>query len=132
MAFGRSCGRCIACRGSSGAEFVPHLNTERIARVFRKGTDPAIDSYSGHRKKTGLAEYLNKSGVKEIFVAGLATDYCVKFTALDGQALGFKTHLIEDACRGVELKKGDVAQCRRGNEVSGRDGIPRHGSADFA
>ncbi|MCI0349034.1 MAG: bifunctional nicotinamidase/pyrazinamidase [Acidobacteriales bacterium] len=101
-------------QGSCGAEFVPQLNIEGIARVFRKGTDPSIDSYSGffdngHRKKTGLGEYLNNKGVKAIYVSGLATDYCVKFTALDGQTLGFKTHLIEDACRGVELKKGDVA-----------------------
>jgi nicotinamidase/pyrazinamidase len=100
-------------QGSRGAEFHPDLQMERVARVFRKGTDPEIDSYSGffdngHRKGTGMAEYLQGLGVTEVFVCGLAMDYCVKFTALDARGLGFQTHLIEDASRGVELKPGDV------------------------
>ena len=95
-----------------GAEFVPGLDTSRFDRVFRKGTDPAIDSYSGffdngHRKATGLGEYLKQKGVTDVYVAGLATDYCAKFTALDAQSLGFKTFLIEDACRGVNVRPGD-------------------------
>jgi nicotinamidase/pyrazinamidase len=97
-----------------GAEFVPSLETRRIDRVFHKGTDPGIDSYSGffdngHRKATGLADYLKEKGVNDVYVAGLATDYCVKATAIDAHQLGFNTFLIEDACRGVELKPGDVA-----------------------
>jgi nicotinamidase/pyrazinamidase len=95
-----------------GAEFVPGLDTSRFDRVFRKGTDPTIDSYSGffdngHRKATGLGEYLKQKGVAHVYVAGLATDYCVKFTALDAQSLGFKTFLIEDACRGVNVRTDD-------------------------
>jgi nicotinamidase/pyrazinamidase len=95
-----------------GAEFVAGLDTSRFDRVFRKGTDPAIDSYSGffdngHRKATGLGEYLKQKGVTDVYVAGLATDYCVKFTALDAQSLGFKTSLIQDACRGVNVRAGD-------------------------
>jgi nicotinamidase/pyrazinamidase len=100
--------------GTPGAEFHPALDRSRIARVFRKGTDPTIDSYSGffdngHRKSTGLGEYLKDQGATEISVCGLATDYCVKFTAFDAIDLGFKTHLIEDASRGVNLRPGDVA-----------------------
>jgi nicotinamidase/pyrazinamidase len=100
---------------SFGAEFVKELDASKITKVFVKGTDPGIDSYSGffdngHRKSTGLGEYLKEQGVTELYVLGLATDYCVKFTVLDGLELGFKVNLIEDACRGVNLQAGDVAQ----------------------
>jgi nicotinamidase/pyrazinamidase len=89
------------------------LRQDRIAKVFQKGTDPGIDSYSGlfdngHRKSTGLGEWLKGQGVTEVFVCGLATDYCVKFTALDAAQMGFKTHIIEDASRGVNLQPEDV------------------------
>jgi nicotinamidase/pyrazinamidase len=98
---------------SRGAEFHPQLDTTRVAKVFRKGVDPEIDSYSGffdngHRRGTGLADYLKAAGVTDVFVCGLATDYCVKFTALDARQLGFETTLVVDACRGVNLKPGDV------------------------
>lgn len=100
---------------SFGAEFVQTLQTDKIGKVFVKGTDPEIDSYSGfydngHRKATGMGDYLKEKGVETVYVMGLATDYCVKFTALDAVALGFKTYLIEDGCRGVNLNAGDVAQ----------------------
>jgi nicotinamidase/pyrazinamidase len=99
---------------TTGADFVPLLDRSRIDHVIRKGTDPAIDSYSGffdngHRKATGLHEYLQSHSIDELDICGLATDYCVKFTALDAKQLGFTAHLIEDACRGVELHSGDVA-----------------------
>ena len=99
--------------GTTGAEFVADLDA--INYVIRKGTDRAIDSYSGffdngHRKSTGLADYLNSQGVDRVFIMGLATDYCVKFTALDAVQLGFETNLIQDACRGVNLNPGDVEQ----------------------
>jgi nicotinamidase/pyrazinamidase len=102
-------------QNTPGAAFVPGLDTRRIFRVFQKGTDAGIDSYSGvfdngHRKATGLGEFLKQRGVTDVFLAGLATDYCVKFTALDSMQLGFKTHVIEDACRGVNLKPDDVKQ----------------------
>ena len=100
-------------QGTPGAELHPRLDRSRIVRVFYKGTDPSIDSYggffdNGHRSSTGLADYLKGRGVSEVSICGLATDYCVKFTALDAVALGFKTYVIEDACRGVELHQGDV------------------------
>jgi nicotinamidase/pyrazinamidase len=98
-----------------GADFVAALDRSRIAKVFQKGTDPSIDSYSGffdngHRKSTGMGEWLKERGVKTIHVCGLATDYCVKFTALDAVELGFQTTLIENACRGVELRPGDIGR----------------------
>jgi nicotinamidase/pyrazinamidase len=100
-------------QGTPGAALAPALQRERIAKIFPKGTDPSMDSYSGlfdngHRKSTGLGEWLQANGVTEVFVCGLATDYCVKFTALDAAQWGFKTHFIEDASRGVNLQPGDV------------------------
>jgi nicotinamidase/pyrazinamidase len=100
-------------QNTAGAAFVAGLEMARVEAIFRKGTDPRIDSYSGffdngHRKRTGLGGYLNDRGVNDVYVCGLATDYCVKFTALDARQLGFKVHLIEDASRGVNLKAGDV------------------------
>ena len=100
-------------QNTPGADFAPGLNRDRWARVVFKGTDATIDSYSGfydngHRKATGLGDYLRREGVRTVFVAGLATDYCVKFTALDAQTLGFATCMVRDCCRGVDLNPGDV------------------------
>ena len=100
-------------QGTPGADFPPQLETQRITRVFQKGTNAEIDSYSGlydngHRQSTGLAEYLREQGVKRVTVCGLATDYCVKFTALDALAEGFEVTLQLPASRGVNLAAGDV------------------------
>lgn len=102
-------------QGSGGAEFVPELDTSGCARVFRKGTDPGIDSYSGfydndHRKATGLGEYLQEQGIDRIYLTGLAQDVCVYYTALDARRLGFETYLIRDATAGVDMTPGDVDQ----------------------
>jgi len=101
-------------QGTPGADLATGLQREGIAKIFPKGTDAGIDSYSGlndngHRKSTGLGEWLREKGVTEVFVCGLATDYCVKFTALDAVQMGFKTYFIEDASRGVNLQPNDVA-----------------------
>jgi nicotinamidase/pyrazinamidase len=98
-----------------GAELHPTLDRGPMAAVFQKGTDPRIDSYSGffddgRRKATGLGDFLRERQVTDVFVCGLATDYCVKATALDAAGLGFRVRLIEDACRGVDLQPGDVAR----------------------
>jgi nicotinamidase/pyrazinamidase len=100
-------------QGTAGAELAPGLQRDRITNIFPKGTDAGIDSYSGlfdngHRKSTGLGEWLKTHGVTAVFVCGLATDYCVKFTALDAQQMGFKTYFIADASRGVNLRPDDV------------------------
>jgi nicotinamidase/pyrazinamidase len=102
---------CI--QNTKGSEFSPILDTSRIAKVFYKGTDPGIDSYStffdnAQKKSTGLENYLKGNGVKEIYIAGLATDYCVKYSALDAIRLGFDTTVIIDACRGVNLQPDDT------------------------
>jgi nicotinamidase/pyrazinamidase len=102
-------------QGSRGADFASKLEMNRVETIFRKGTDPAIDSYSGffdngHRKSTGLGDYLKGRGATDVYVLGLATDYCVKFTALDARSLGFRTFIVEDGSRGVELQPGDVAR----------------------
>lgn len=99
-------------QNTGGALFAPTLETRRIAKVFPKGTDPGIDSYSGffdngHRSDTGLEEWLKEQGVTDLTLCGLATDYCVKFTALDAIACGFKVNLHSAACRGVDLQAGD-------------------------
>ena len=101
-------------QGSPGAAFSAQLRTERFSNVFRKGVDPGIDSYSGffdngRKRSTGLAEYLRDRNVDELFICGLATDYCVKFSSFDSIGSGIRTHVIEDACRGVDLKPGDSA-----------------------
>jgi len=107
-----------------GAEFAADLNLDGIDRVFRKGTERTIDSYSGffdndRRKATGLGEYLKSKGVAAVYVMGLATDYCVKFTALDAVEQGFQTRVILDGCRGVELEPGDVEGAVEQMKVAG-------------
>ncbi len=101
---------CI--QGTKGAEFVSALNAEKIERIFRKGTDSSIDSYSGffdndHQKSTGLGNYLKEKGASGVYVGGLALDYCVKYTALDAKRLGFRTHVLSDATPAVNLRPED-------------------------
>lgn len=98
---------------TQGAAFHPQLDISRIQKVFLKGIDKTVDSYSAffdnaHLRTTGLADYLLAQDINEIYILGLATDYCVRFTCLDASHLGFNTFIIEDACRGVELQAGDV------------------------
>ncbi len=113
---------CI--QGTFGAELIAELAKDPIQKVFRKGMDRAIDSYSGffdndHRLSTGMGEYLQSRGVTEVDVMGLATDYCVRFTALDARRLGFKTSLIRSGCRGVELQSGDIERAIQEMEAAG-------------
>ncbi|MDX2094223.1 MAG: bifunctional nicotinamidase/pyrazinamidase [Kofleriaceae bacterium] len=101
---------CVA--ESHGARLHDGLEQGRITQIFRKGTDPAIDSYSGffdngHKKATGLGDWLTERWIKQVYVMGLATDYCVKATALDARKLGFDVWVVEDGCRAVNLKEGD-------------------------
>ena len=90
-----------------GAQFSSLLHTRKIEAIFRKGMDINIDSYSGFfdngkKKATGMGAYLKGRGITHIYVAGLAADYCVKFTALDGLELGFKSTIIIDATRAID------------------------------
>ncbi len=114
-------------QGTPGAELAPGLERPRIENVFFKGVDREVDSYSAFfdnaaERSTGLAEYLRRTGVGEVYVMGLATDYCVQFSALDAVKLGFATYVVEDGCRGVDLQPGDserafAAMRRAGIEV---------------
>ena len=111
-------------QNSKGAEFHPELDTTRIQHIFHKGTDRFVDSYSAffdneHLRSTGLSDYLKKLGINDIFILGLATDYCVKFTCLDAVILGFNVHVIDDACRGVDVKPGDSAAAMREMQAAG-------------
>lgn len=100
-------------QGTRGADFAPGLELARVAHIAQKGMDPAVDSYSGffdngRRHATGLEAYLRGAGVTKVSVLGLATDYCVKWTALDAASLGFDTEVVVDGCRGVGLAPGDI------------------------
>ncbi|WPC75642.1 bifunctional nicotinamidase/pyrazinamidase [Vibrio porteresiae] len=97
---------------TSGAAFIPSLNRSNIEHVIFKGTQLGIDSYSGffdnqRLQATGLEEYLREHNYTDIYIVGLATDYCVKFTALDSVSCGFNTFVISDACRGVNIHPED-------------------------
>lgn len=102
-------------QGSDGAQFYSKLNMNRVEAIFRKGTNPNIDSYSGfydngHLKSTGLADYLRGKGVTAIYLVGLAGDYCVYFSAKDAIAEGFETYLIEDGIRAINNKDFEKAK----------------------
>jgi nicotinamidase/pyrazinamidase len=95
-------------QGTAGAAFHPRLVTERAELVIRKGFRPEIDSYSAffendRRTPTGLAGYLRERGLRRIFLAGLATDFCVHYSAIDARRLGFDTVLVEAGCRAIDL-----------------------------
>ncbi len=93
--------------GTKGAEFSVALDIPHAQAVIRKGFRETIDSYSGfrendHSTQTGLAGYLKERGFKRLFICGLATDYCVAWTAEDGKAAGFECTIIEDATRAID------------------------------
>ncbi len=107
-----------------GAQFGPGLDVTRFDGVVRKGTDPRIDSYSGffdndQRSATGLEALLRAQGAKHLWLLGLATDYCVKATALDALRLGFAVTLVVDGCRAVDLRPGDGARARTEMQAAG-------------
>ena len=98
---------------SFGANFIPGLQEEKIDHIVYKGTDKQLDSYScfydnQHQRSTGLTEYLREKQVDTVYIMGLATDYCVLFSALDAIDEGFETCLIAEGCRGVNLEEGDA------------------------
>jgi len=100
-------------QGSQGAALRDDLNLDKVNMIVRKGLDSEVDSYSaffdnGKRNATGLEGYLRDLDVVEVFVTGLATDYCVRFTAEDSEWCGFNTFVVKDATRGVNLNPGDA------------------------
>jgi nicotinamidase/pyrazinamidase len=93
-------------QGTRGAEFSKALDMKRVEAIFRKGTDPGIDSYSAffdnaRRKSTGLEGYLKQKGIDRVFLAGLAADFCVAYSLMDALTLGFAAVLVKDATRAI-------------------------------
>jgi nicotinamidase/pyrazinamidase len=96
-------------QGSRGAEFHPELRLPQAELILRKGFRPQIDSYSAffendHATATGLAGYLRERGLKRVFLAGLAYDFCVGYSAIDARRLGFEAIVLRDACRAIDLE----------------------------
>ncbi|MCX7910085.1 MAG: bifunctional nicotinamidase/pyrazinamidase [Endomicrobia bacterium] len=99
--------------GSYGAEFHKDLNLNDVDLIIRKGTNPNVDSYSAFlendkKTQTGLHYYLKGLGIKEVYICGLALDYCVYFSACDAKKFGFKTYVVLDATKGVDVPKGNI------------------------
>jgi nicotinamidase/pyrazinamidase len=118
-------------QGTSGSEFHPDLRIPHAELVLRKGYHRSIDSYSAlyendRTTPTGLAGYLRERGLTRVFLAGLAFDFCVRYSAEDAQREGFEVIVIEDACRGIDLS-GSVADTHRSLAALN---IPRVSQAD--
>jgi nicotinamidase/pyrazinamidase len=119
-------------QGTLGAELHPNLSVSHAELILRKGFREDIDSYSAflendHLTPTGLAGYLRERGLKRLFLCGLAYDFCVRFSAIDGTALDFECLVIEDACRAVGLPGSVVATDQAFEEA----GIQRIQAADL-
>lgn len=104
-------------QNTKGADFPKTLHTDSIDEVFRKGTDPKIDSYSAffdnaRRRSTGLAAYLQKCRISQLFFTGLATDYCVLYSVLDALSLGFSATVFRKACRAIRDEEKAFNQMR--------------------
>lgn len=109
LAYGRQVlwpSHCV--QGTHDADFHPDLNISKAQLVIRKGFHPHIDSYSAfleadHRTSTGLAGYLRERGIRDVFIVGIATDFCVAWTAIDAAKLGFNSYVVSDATKGIDL-----------------------------
>ncbi len=110
-------------QGTPGAELSPNLRLPHAALVIRKGHHHAVDSYSAFmeadgRTPTGLSGYLKERRIERLFLTGLATDFCVGWTALDGRKAGFEVAVVEDACRAIDLQ-GSLAKAWADMEGAG-------------
>jgi nicotinamidase/pyrazinamidase len=119
-------------QGTHGAEISAAIDLPHAQLIIRKGYHGNVDSYSGFREadrttKTGLAGYLNERGVRRLFLAGLATDFCVGWSALDAVSAGFETYVIEDACRAIDANGSLVAAW----SAMAAAGVKRIASGDF-
>lgn len=119
-------------QGSEDAALHKDLQVPQAQLILRKGFHRHVDSYSAfeeadRKTATGLAGYLRQRGIRSVFVTGLATDFCVAWTALDAKRLGFETYVIEDACRGIDLN-GSVAAAWKQMQAKG---IQRIQSSDL-
>jgi nicotinamidase/pyrazinamidase len=120
-------------QGTPGADISKDIAIPQAELVIRKGFNKDVDSYSAfaeadHKTPTGLAGYLNERGLARVFVAGLATDFCVAWTAMDARRAGFETFVIEDASRGID-NRGSLAAAWSAMETAG---VKRINSDDLA
>jgi len=111
-------------QGSAGAAFHPDFNPAPLNLILHKGSSPKLDSYSAffendHRTPTGLDGYLKGLEIEELFVCGLATDYCVYYSVIDALALGYRVNLLTDCIRGVDFPEGNVAERLKEMESKG-------------
>jgi nicotinamidase/pyrazinamidase len=119
-------------QGTTDAALAAGLRVPQAQLILRKGFRKDIDSYSAFKEAdrstgTGLEAYLKERGIKRLFLSGLATDFCVAWTALDARAAGFDCYVVEDACRGIDLK-GSLAAAW---ESMGRSGVERIQSTEI-
>jgi len=120
-------------QGSQGAEFAPGLSTIRAEAIVRKGTNPAVDSYStffdnARLKSTGLEGYLKHKGVRRVFLCGLAADFCVYYSTMDALAAGFGVVFIKDATRAISeqgLEAAEKAMRAKGGIIAVAGDVPR-------
>lgn len=119
-------------QGTWGADFAEGLHLERIEMVFHKGTDPKVDSYSTffdqlHRRSTGLADHLKRIGIRDLYFAGVATDYCVLYSVLDALELGFTVTVVRDGCRGIiHEEKAFQKMKEKGAKITVSSEIKKH------
>ncbi len=118
---------------SSGADFAPAILLPHAQIIVRKGFHPAVDSYSGFREadrrtQTGLAGYLRERGFERLFLVGLATDYCVGWTALDARAAGFEVLVVADACRAIDSARS----LQKARAEMGKAGVQTIQAVDIA
>ncbi|MFH0975044.1 MAG: bifunctional nicotinamidase/pyrazinamidase [Spirochaetota bacterium] len=111
-------------QGTRGADFHKDLDSVKFDLILRKGADPDIDSYSAFLEndketETGLHGYLNALNVRDVFLCGLATDYCVNFSARDSAKYGFSTSVIIDACKGIDVPAGNIDKCVKNMKAMG-------------
>jgi nicotinamidase/pyrazinamidase len=110
-------------QGTRGADFHKNINNNKFNCIIRKGANPKIDSYSAFldndkKTATGLHGYLDAHDVKDVYLCGLATDYCVYFSAMDSIKYGFDTFVLLDACRGIDVPEGNINSCVK--EMTGK------------
>ena len=119
-------------QGTPGADFHKQLDLAPVRLIIRKGTDPRIDSYSAFfendgKTGTGLEGYFKSLGINDLYLCGLATDFCVFYSAMDAAAHGFRTRVILDACRGIDVPAGNIGKAidamrSKGIEIIESDG----------
>jgi len=120
-------------QGTSSADLSKDISIPHAALIVRKGYHKDVDSYSAffeadHKTPTGLGGYLNQRNIDKAFVTGLATDFCVAWTAIDARSIGLETYVVEDACRGIDTE-GSLAAAWTAMEKAG---VKRMTSEDFA